>query len=352
MSVAEIYRRNFLSLLLTVVSVAFIIMLRRFLVPLVLAAIFAALVNPMYKWLERAFRGRRALASITTILIVFLLVVVPLTFFAGVLVSEAVQVSNSAVPWIQKQLHSPDEFMQKLHALPFAERLVPYQSQILQRLAEAVRTIGSFMVDRLSDATRGTIVFFFNVAILLYAMFFFLMDGRSYLDGITRSLPLSPRESARIVDQFVSVTRAALTSTVVIGVIQGTLGGIALGIMGVPGAVFWGTLMAVLSMIPGLGTAIVWVPVCIYLFATGRPGVSIGLAVYFALVVGSVDNLLRPRLVGKGTQMPDLLVLLSTLGGLMMFGAVGFILGPVLAALFVTTWNIFNAFVQESRESA
>jgi len=139
---------------------------------------------------------------------------------------------------------------------------------------------------------------------------------------------------------------------VVIGVIQGTLGGVALAVMGVSGAAFWGTLMVILSMIPGLGTAIVWVPVCIYLFATGRVGVSIGLAVYFAAVVGSVDNLLRPRLVGKGTQLPDLLVLLSTLGGLMMFGAVGFILGPVLAALFGTTWDIFNAFVRESKESA
>jgi predicted PurR-regulated permease PerM len=352
MSVAETYRRNFLSLLLLVVSIAFIVMMRRFLVPLLLAAIFAALVNPLYKGLERAYRGRKAFASITTILIVFLVVVVPLMLFAGILVSEAIQVSNSAVPWIQRQLHNPDEFMQRLQALPFADRIASHQTQILQRLAETVRAVGTFMVNRLSDATRGTVSFIFNVGILLYAMFFFLVDGRSYLDGIMGSLPLSPAERSRIVDQFVSVTRAALTSTVVIGVIQGTLGGIALGIMGVPGSVFWGTLMAVLSMIPGLGTAIVWVPVCIYLFATGRVGVSIGLAVYFMLVVGSVDNLLRPRLVGKGTQMPDLLVLLSTLGGLMMFGAVGFILGPVLAALFVTTWNIFNAFVRESRESA
>jgi predicted PurR-regulated permease PerM len=351
-SVAETYRRNFLSLLLLVVSIGFIWMMRRFLVTLLLAAIFAALASPLYKWLERVFRGRRALASITTLLILVLLVVVPLTLFAGILVSEAIQVSDGAVPWIQAQIQNPDQFMNRLQSLPFAERIAPYQTQILERLAEAVRAVGTFMVNRLSDATRGTVSFIFNLAILLYAMFFFLIDGRSYLDGIMGSMPLSPAERARIGERFVSVTRAALTSTVVIGVVQGTLGGVALGVLGVSGAAFWGTMMAVFSMLPGLGTAIVWVPVCIYLFATGRTGVSIGLVVYFLLVVGSVDNLLRPRLVGKGTQMPDLLVLLSTLGGLMMFGAVGFILGPVLAALFVTIWGIFNAFVRESRESA
>jgi predicted PurR-regulated permease PerM len=212
--------------------------------------------------------------------------------------------------------------------------------------------VGTFVVSRLSDATRGTVAFIFDVVILLYAMFFFLMDGRRFLDGIMGSMPLSDSERERIVGRFVSVTRSALTSTVVIGVIQGLMGGIAMAIMGVPGSVFWGTMIAVFSMIPGVGAGVVWVPVCIYLFVTGRVGVSIGLAIYFALVVGSVDNLLRPRLVGKGTQMPELLVLLSTLGGLLMFGAVGFILGPVLAALFVTTWDIFNTFIRDSKESA
>lgn len=352
MSVADSHRRNFLTVLLVVVSVAFIVMMKRFLVPLLLAAIFAALVSPLYRWLLRLFRGRRTLSSLTTLLVVFLVVVVPLTLFAGILVGQAVQVSNAAVPWIQHQIENPDQFLSRLQALPFADRIMPYQDEILRRVAEVVRAAGTFIINRLSDVTRGTVAFIFDVVILFYAMFFFLIDGRRFLTGIVGSLPLSPQESERIVGRFVSVTRAALASTVVIGLVQGTLGGLALGVVGVPGAAFWGTLMAVFAMIPGVGTAAVWVPVCIYLLATGSVGTGIGLAVYFALVVGSVDNLLRPRLVGRETQLPDLLVLLSTLGGLMMFGAVGFILGPVLAALFVTTWDIFNAFVRQSQESA
>lgn len=352
MTVAETYRRNFLALLLIIVTAAFFMMMRRFLIPLLLAAIFAALVSPLYRRLLRGFRGRRRLAAIATLFIVFLVVVIPLSLFTGVLVSEAIHVSNAAMPWIQQQIANPDALLSRLEALPFSDRIVPHQAQILEKAAEAVSTVGTFIVSRLSDVTRGTLTFLVNVVILLYAMYFFLTDGRRLLDGVLNPMPLSSSERDRIVGRFVTVTRAALASTVVIGVIQGLLGGIAFSVMGVPGAVFWGTVMAVFSMIPGVGPAIVWIPACIYLFAIGRTGVAIGLVVYFALIVGSVDNVLRPRLVGRDTQLPDLLVLLSTLGGLVMFGPVGFILGPVLAALFVTTWDIFTSFVRDSKESA
>lgn len=352
MTIAETYRRNFLALLLIIVTVAFFMMMRGFLITLLLAAIFAGLVSPLYRRLLSRFRGRRRLAAITTLLVVILVVVIPLTFFAGVLVNEAIQVSNAAMPWIQQQIANPGELLVRLEKLPFADRIAPYQGQILEKLAEVVRTVGTFIVSRLSDVTRGTLTVLVDLVILFYAMFFFLIDGRRLLNNILNHLPLSSAERARIVGRFVSVTRAALASTVVIGVIQGLLGGLALGMAGVPGAVFWGTVMAVSSMIPGVGTGLVWVPACVYLFAVGRTGTAIGLVVYFSLIVGSVDNLLRPRLVGRETQMPDLLVLLSTLGGLVMFGPVGFILGPVLAALFVTTWDIFTDFIQNSEESA
>lgn len=352
MSIAETYRRNFLTLLLIVVTVAFFMMMRRFLIPLLLAAIFAALVSPMYRWLLRRLRGRRRLTAIVTLFIVFALVVVPLIFFVGVLVSEAIQVSESAMPWIQKQIANPGELLNRLEGLPFSDKIMPHREQILQKAAEVVQTLGTFVVSRLSDVTRGTLTFLVEVVILFYAMYFFLTDGRRLLDSILNPMPLSPSERDRIVGRFVTVTRAALASTVVIGLIQGLLGGLALGVMGVPGAVFWGTVMAVFSMVPGVGPAIVWVPACAYLFAIGRTGVAIGLVIYFTVIVSSVDNVLRPRLVGRDTQMPDLLVLLSTLGGLIMFGPVGFILGPVLAALFVTTWSIFTSFVRDSKESA
>jgi predicted PurR-regulated permease PerM len=145
------------------------------------------------------------------------------------------------------------------------------------------------------------------------------------------------------VEKFVSVSRATLKGTVIIGVIQGTLAGMALAVAGIQGAAFWGTIMTVLSIIPGVGTALVWLPAAIFLMATGSVASGVVLIVFCGAVVGSVDNFLRPRLVGKDTQMHDLLILFSTLGGLLLFGVVGFILGPILAALFVTVWDIYGA---------
>ncbi len=350
MSVADVYHRNFLTLLVLVITVAFFAVMKSFLVPVLLAAIFAALLHPFYGRLAGLFRGRRRLAALATLLIVVFLVIVPLAFFAGILVSQAIHITNTAVPWIQQQQDLPGRVAAWLAKVPFADHLVPHQEEILARVAEAVRAVGTFMVNQLSSATKGTVKFLFNAFIALYAMYFFLVDGSAFLAALMRHIPLSASERDRIMERFVSVTRATLTSTVVIGVIQGAMGGLGFAVAGISGPAFWATLMAVLSMVPGVGAGLVWVPVCIYLFAVGRIGTAIALVLYCALIVGSVDNVLRPRLVGKGTQMPDLLVLLSTLGGLLLFGAVGFILGPVIAALFVTIWDIFDTFVRESND--
>jgi len=145
-----------------------------------------------------------------------------------------------------------------------------------------------------------------------------------------------------LMEKGTSVTRATIKGTLVIGAIQGLLGGIGLAVVGIHAAAFWGTVMMVLSVIPGIGTALVWVPAVIYLFVTGEPAYAIGLAIWSAVVVSSIDNILRPKLVGGDTQMPDLLILISTFGGLAAFGAVGLIVGPTLAAMFVTVWDIFG----------
>ena len=345
MKFAETYRRSVLALLVLIVTVAFLAMMRKFLVTLLLAGIFSALLYPLYRRLLLGFRGRKHAASAVTLLLVVLLVVLPFAGFIGVLVSQAISVTDSVTPWIQTHISTADQIVELMQRLPFGDRLLPYRSEVLSRTAEAVQAVGSFVVSRLSAVTRGTFSFLFNVVLMLYAMFFFLCDGPRMLTSITRHLPLSGADTDRVVGRFVSVSRATLTSTVVIGVIQGTLGGLGFAVAGIPGAVFWGTMMTILSMIPGIGATLVWLPGCIYLFLVGKTVTAIVLMLYCALIVGSIDNLLRPRLIGKGTQMHDLLVLLSTLGGIAMFGMVGFILGPIIAALFITLWDIQGASV-------
>ena len=352
MSKSETYRKSFLALLVIAVTIAFFAVTKSFLITILLAAIFSAMLYPAYRRVLRVCRGRKALASAVTLIVTAAIVVVPLVAFVGVLVTQAVHISQTAMPWIQDQINNPSQLMQRIESIPGFGRVEPYREQILTRLGELVGSIGSFVVSKLSDVTKGTLAFLLQFIILLYSMFFFLMRGTSLLDPILVHLPLSKKESTLIVDRFVSVTRAALASTLVIGLLQGTLGGLAFWVAGIKGAVFWGTLMAVMSMIPGVGTGIVWLPACIYLILSDRVAAGMLLLAFCAVIVGSVDNVLRPRIVGKGTNLPELVVLVSTLGGIMLMGAIGFIIGPVIAALFITIWEIYTAFVRGSTDSA
>jgi predicted PurR-regulated permease PerM len=338
----ESFQRTFLLVLVVAISLIFFTMIRNFFITLLLAGIFSGLLHPFYERLLTPFRERRALASLCTILVFVLAVVIPVLAILGIVVGQAVNISRTAAPWIEQQIRQPDRLYEWLRNLPGFDFIAPYRDQILSRLAAIAGDVGNYFVRGLSAATTGTVAFFFQFFIFLYALFFFLMDGDSILRKILYYLPLSSKDEDRLVDRFSSVTRATIKGTLVVGIVQGGMAGVGLAVAGIGGAVFWGTVMVILSIIPGIGTALVWAPAVIYLIAVGKVLPGILLAVYCALVVGSVDNLLRPRLVGKDIKMSDLMVLLGTLGGLMLFGLVGFILGPVIVALFVTIWDIYG----------
>jgi predicted PurR-regulated permease PerM len=343
----ERYQKMFILITAVVISLLFYSMIKSFLVSLLLAGILAGMTHPVYERLRRWLGGRRPLASIATVLIVLLVIVGPLVGFFGIVASEAVQVAQGVAPWVEQQISHPNELDRLLQRLPFAERLAPYQDQIASKLAEFAGKVGTFLVNSIAAGTRGTAVFFFHLFVMMYALFFFLIDGKRILNKILYYMPLSSDHESRMVERFTSVARATIKGTLVIGVVQGGLAGLAFAVFGIHGATFWGTIMAVLSIIPGVGTALVWIPAVIYLVAVGETGAAVGLFVWCAAVVGSVDNVLRPWLVGKDTKMPDLLILLGTLGGLLLFGAAGIVIGPIVAALFVTIWDIYGVAFKE-----
>jgi predicted PurR-regulated permease PerM len=184
-------------------------------------------------------------------------------------------------------------------------------------------------------------------------MYFFLTGGPALLRSVLAVLPLAEVDKARMLEKFVSVTRATLKGTILIGAMQGMLNGFAFWVVGIDGPIFWGTVMTVLSIIPGIGGALVWVPAAIILAVTGELARAIGLVAFCGIVVGTIDNVMRPRLVGRDTELHDLMIFFSTLGGLSLFGVTGFILGPLLAALFVTAWDMFGVtFQRELHEAA
>jgi predicted PurR-regulated permease PerM len=222
------------------------------------------------------------------------------------------------------------------------QRLLPSSQEVVTKVGEAASGVGTFLVRSLAQVTRGTVGFFLQLFIMLYALFFFLASGRGILDRILFYAPMGPEDEARLMGKFVSVAKATVKGSLLIAIIQGTLMGLAFWIFGVPGPAFWGTVTVVGSLIPVVGAAIIWIPMVLYLLITGHGGASLGLLLWAAIFVSSVDNFLRPVLVGRDTRMSDLLVLLSTLGGLTLFGAVGFIVGPIVAALFVTVWDLYG----------
>jgi len=334
------FRRTFLLVLVIAVSAAFVTLLQSFLVTIFMAAIFTGLVYPLYARLARRLHSR-PLASAATVVLTLVIVVGPLLGLLGIVVNQAIRVSNNIRPVVERLVNEPTFIEQMIEAIPGIDRIEPYREQIFLRAGEVVDAVGSFLAASLSVATRGTVTFVFHFLLLLYTVFFLLMDGPVILRAILRYLPLRDDEQRLMTDRFLSVTRATLRGTIVIGLIQGTLSGLAFWIVGIPNALFWSVVMIVLSIVPVIGAALVWVPACIILAGTGQVLQGVLLAAFCSLIVGSVDNVLRPRLIGRDTKMHDLVILFSTLGGILAFGPLGFIIGPILAGLFVTSWEIF-----------
>ena len=343
-------RTGFVLVLVAAVTALFLAVAWPFLEPLLLGALLAGLFHPLYRWITRLLGGRQSLGAVLTLLLLFILVLGPVSAFLGIVVQQALSISDQAIPWLRQHVGAASTF--NLHdwlvqRFPALADYVPSQEQLLQHVGTAAKSAGAFLVTLLSRMTATTAAFILNLFVMLYAMFFFFKDGRKVLERIFYYLPLSDEDEARMLARFTSITRATIKGTVVIGIIQGTLAGIAFWVAGIQGAAFWGTMMTILSIVPGIGAALVWVPAVIILFINGQYLTATLLLAWCAAVVGTIDNFLRPALVGRDAKMPDLLILIGTLGGLFLFGPIGFIVGPIVCGLFLTVWDIYGATFKE-----
>ncbi len=343
----ETFNRAFVLLLLFFITTFFLAMIQPFLMTVLMAAIFSGLAWPLNRRLRRVFGQRSTPAALATLLVIFFAVILPLAGLLGAVTAEAVKISQAVKPWIQKQLAEPAAFSEWLETVPLYDRILPYKETIFLRAGEMVGRLSSYLINSLSSVTVMTAQFIFLLFIFLYTMFFFLVGGERILNKVLYYLPLKPADQERMLDKFTSVTRATIKGVAVIGILQGGLTGGAFAVLGIPSAVFWGTVAGVTSLIPGIGTALVWLPAGIILLMGGSYAKGVGLLLYGALVVGNIDTFLRPRLVGKDTRMHELLILFGTLGGIIMFGPVGIIIGPILAALLVTVWEIYGVAFQD-----
>lgn len=343
----EAVHKTVLLILVFLISAVFLKMIHQFLMPMFMAGLFSAMAVPAHQWLTKKIGGRENIASILVILGIILLVLVPLSVLIGVVVAQAITVGQSVTPWVQSFINEPTTITHYLEKIPYYDQVLPYRDVIIQKAGEMVGTVTSFLIDSLSSATKMTMSAIFGSVIMLYVMFYFLTMGDLLLERILYFLPLENHDEQVLLRRFTSVTRATIKGTLIIGIMQGSICGLAFGLAGIDGPVFWGSVMAVTSIIPAFGTALVWGPALIILLLMGDVSGVVILAIFCGAIAGNLDNVVRPRLVGKDTEMHDLFVLFGTLGGIAMFGLLGIIIGPIIAALFITIWEIYGSVFKE-----
>ena len=324
-------------------TVAFAWTLGGFLLPVFWAVVLAVLFSPLFRWFERRLGGRATPAALLTLGTVLVAVVVPLVVLGMLVTQEAVGV-------YQRVASGEIDLTEPVAAV---ERLVPQLSeraqelgvdfdQIRENVATSALAVSQEVASRLLGFGQQAVTFTLLLAVSLYVMFFFVRDGEALREVLIRALPLGDPRERRLFTKFAAVTRATVKGTFVISAVQGAIGGVAFALLGIGSPILWGVIMGIFSLIPAVGGAIVWIPAAIYLLAIGSWGKALILAGIGAGIMGTVDNALRPVLVGRDAGMPDYMILLSTLGGLATFGFSGLVVGPVVAGLFLTVWEIFT----------
>tara|TARA_Y100001933_G_scaffold202335_1_gene204196 strand:- start:8626 stop:9744 length:1119 start_codon:yes stop_codon:yes gene_type:complete len=335
--------RVFFFTLLTLATLAFVGLLNVFLIPIFWAVTFAILFEPMNDRFAAGMGGRGALASGLTLLGIVLLILVPLALLGLAAATEA----SALMTAIERGDVDPGAPLRWVRenapvVIEYVERLGIDVEELRGRLSSFALVTGQWVASNALQIGQNTVQFFIGVALMLYLLFFFLRDGHDIVGRLIRILPLGDARERHLFERFSSVVRATVKGTFVIAAVQGAIGGVAFAVLGLRGAVLWGVVMAIASLLPVVGPGLVWVPAAILLLTTERIVAGIVLIFVGVVLVGLADNLLRPVLVGRDTRMPDYLVLLATLGGLALFGITGLVIGPLIAALFITLWEMFE----------
>lgn len=329
-------------LLLVLVSLAFIFLLRPFSGIIFWACTLGLLFYPCYAFLHTRKNLGKNVSALLTVLLCMVVFVAPAIF---IFISFFNEVSSFYTLIKGREFNPALYFDQITHSFPFIQdaftNLNIDVDALRQKIADFALGLSSLLAQYAVSIGSDTLGFVTDMAMMLYVFFFMLRDGEALIEVLIRALPLGDERERMLFAQFSSVTRATVKGSLVVAIVQGLLGGVAFSVLGVQGAVLWGTVMTVLSLVPVVGSALVWGPVALYFCATGLWWKGIALTLFGVCVIGLIDNILRPILVGKDTKLPDYLILLSTLGGFMMFGFSGFIVGPLIAVLFITFWHIF-----------
>ena len=343
MTDSKLQDRTFLWLLIAV-SIAFLAILWPYYEAVFWGVALAILFAPLHRRLLARMPQRHNLAALCTLLLCLVLVILPITLLGVALVQEATHLYDRIR---SGQLNFGAYFQQVINAMPswamgWLDRMQLTSVASLQDKLSAVSVQASQLIaTRALNIGQNTLQFVVSLGVMLYLLFFLLRDGRSLAVRIRSAVPLKESQKTSLSSKFTTVIRATIKGNLMVAACQGLLGGLIFWVLGVQGPILWGVLMAFLSLLPAIGAGLIWAPVAIYFLATGALWQAAILTAFGVAVIGMVDNVLRPILVGRDTKMPDYVILISTLGGMTLLGLNGFVIGPVIAALFMACWDLF-----------
>lgn len=335
--------RAFFFLLLLAVTLAFYGLIAEFVKPIFWAVVLALMFYPMQSWLLGVIRDRPSLGALITTLTIVVAVLIPVFLLVLAVAQEAASIVQDleagnispqvAMAWLQERIPPLTGLLDRFGVEP---------EQLREGLSAGAVASGKWIASHALIIGQSTLTFFLQLFVMLYLLFFFIRDGAHILQRVRQAQPLEDTLARQLSSRFATVARATLKGTFLIGAIQGFIGGVAFWMLDLRAPLLWGAMMAVFSLVPAVGPAIVWLPAAVILIATGAWVKGLILIVIGSVVIGLADNLLRPALVGRDVGLPDYIILLSTLGGISMFGVSGVLIGPIIAALFFAVWHSFE----------
>ena len=340
---AEKMSRYFLLVVLVGITVIFFNMIKIFFVPVVLAAVFVGLFQPLYRWMLKLFHQRKSLSSFVCCLVLLLALLIPTYIIANLVSKEAISFYHSAEKNVQEMIDQGDQgVLGRIKELKLVKELGLDQKNWETTFQEIARTAAGLLGTVINKASKGTFQFVVNLFLIFFAMFYFFRDGDRLIPTLKYLSPLSDRYEEKLIMQFLSVSRATIKGTLLIGLIKGFMGGLTFWIFGISSPILWGVVMVLLSIIPMVSAWLVMYPAAILLMISGQVWQGILLFLIAAVIIGNIDNILIPRLVGREAGMHELMVFFSTLGGISIFGVMGFIIGPIIAALFISILDVYS----------
>ncbi len=334
--------------LIIILGIAMLYLFRPFFYPIFWAAVITVMFRPFYLWLEKFIKSP-SFRSIITIFAVLFILILPLSILAGLLVRESISlyghVSGSGA------FLSPQEITARTEGT-FLEPLFERVKEDWSAYATtAAKNVSTFLFTNLRNITQDTLKFVFMLFVMFYSLFYFFKDGPRMLRRLMYLLPIGNTYEEVLYREFTSTTRATLKSTIIVGGIQGVIGGILFWITGVPGALVWGVIMTALAIIPAVGAFVVWLPAGLIMLALGNMWQGLTIILVGVLLISTIDNLVRPPLIGKDIEMHPLIVFFSTLGGIFLFGISGFVIGPVLAAFFLAVIKMYDHYYRNELQN-